>query len=177
MPQFLTIFIDLFIVLASILGIVIAIQGREFLAIQTFRIRVMAMFIVSFTMCTIAASTFLLSHAGLEETTIWKIVSGVAIIANLAFAPLMIKTRRLAVVNKELNTLTIDAGLGIIALFPLWFIANISGYFGPPSGTPLGTWFLAIFVVSSFSFVRIALYQPPDETSHQYTASASTQEE
>ena len=63
-----------------------------------------------------------------------------------------------------------------IALFPLWFAANIFGIFGSPSGTPLAAWFLGIFVVASTSFVRIALYQPPEQTSDQDTTSATTKE-
>jgi len=159
LPEFLKIFIDLFIVLASILGIVVAIHGPNFLALDAFRMRVMALFTTSFASCGIAVVPFILLNIGLDQPTIWRIVSGLAILVCVGIFPIAIKTRRAAKVKKELNTLTIDAGLAALTFFPIWFGINISGQFGPPSATPLGFWLFAAFAISATSFVRIALYQ------------------
>ena len=161
MPEFLSVFIDLYIVLARILGIIIAIQGANFLSIPAFRLRVLALFAISFTICAIAASVPVFFNAGLDEEETSIVTSLLAIAVNLAFAPLMLRARNEATQGKQLNTLTIDLGLASICVFPAWFALNILGYWNGPNSVPLAFWFLFIFVVSAVSFVRIALYTAP----------------
>ena len=157
MPEYFGLFTDLFIALASVMGIVFAVQGRAALDGSVRRTTVIAIFAMAFIGCAVSVAPFVLIDFGLTESQVWRTLSYVSVAGVLIWMPLLnnmrmrlsqknLGGRRILVVNITLN-----------AVFGVWLLLNAIGALGPPDSAPLGLGLLYIFVLNAFAFVRFVV--------------------
>ncbi len=160
MPEFLRIFIDLFIVLASIMGIVVAVQSQKFLERPILRIRLMLLFFVAFAMCLTGIVPFVLVELSLEPTMIWRITSALALVVNTGVLLFVWRLRREDKADPDIGSRFNYVVSLVVILFSIWLSLNALGTFGTPSAVPLGFWFLAMFIIEAAGFTRAAMIRP-----------------
>ncbi len=79
MPEYFGLFTDLFIALASVMGIVFAVQGKAALDGSVRRTTVIAIFAMAFVGCTVSVAPFVLLDFGFTESQVWQTMSYVSV--------------------------------------------------------------------------------------------------
>jgi len=157
MPAYFGLFTDLFIALASVMGIVFAVQGNAALEGSVGRTTVIAIFATAFIGCAVSVAPFVLIDFGLSESQVWRTLSYVSVAGILIWMPLLLRTRTGLSQKNVVGRRILVVNIFMNAVFGVWLLLNAIGALGPPDSAPLGLGLLYIFVLNAFAFVRFVV--------------------
>ena len=157
MPDYFSLFTDLFIALASVMGIVFAVQGRAALDGSVRRATVIAIFAMAFLGCAFSVSPYILSDFGLADSQVWRTLSYVAVVGALIWMPLLYSMRRRLSASNLGGRRILTTNMIFNAAFGGWLLLNGLGVLGPPKSAPLGMALLYIFALNAVAFVRFVV--------------------